>query len=562
MSSVRFHRTVILINGAVPLALLVWDAAQGELGVNAANFAIRTTGILSLIFLVLSLAISPLRWLTGWAGWIGFRRALGLYGFGYALLHFSIYFVWDRDFSVSSTVDEILSRTYLQIGIGALLLMVPLAVTSTDAMVRRLGGKRWKLLHRLAYVVAIAGCIHYLLLVKADIRQPLAFTAVVAALLVARFVWHYFQLRKAAKRVPAVAAAPARPKFWRGELSVGATFDETHNIRTFRLVAPDGGDLPFDYRPGQYLNIELPVDGRPVKRSYTIASSPTRRGYCEITVKREDLGLASRHLHGVVKPGTRLKIGAPAGKFCFTGDGATSVVLIAGGVGITPLMSIARYLTERAWPGDIYFLFVAKTEADIIFERELEYLRLRHPRLHLCISLSRPGDAWTGPRGRLTGELFTRFVPDLTRQEIYLCGPDEMMIATRRLLEELRVPPVQIKTEAFVSPGVLDAAAAAPASAPAAPAVDDASEARLVTFAASSKSAELSADQTILDAAEDAGISIPFECRSGICGQCKTKLLHGRVSMDAEDALTAKEKSTGIILACQARPRGEVTVDA
>ena len=176
-------------------------------------------------------------------------------------------------------------------------------------------------------------------------------------------------------------------------------FDETPEVRTFRLVSPTGPRLPFDFLPGQYLNLTLVIDGRKVRRSYTIASPPTRVGYCEVTIKREERGLSSRHLHDAVRQGGLLDVLAPAGRFTFTGAEADSIVLIAGGVGITPLMAKIRYLTDLSWPGEIYLVFSVKTERDIIFRDELDSLRRRH---RTCTS-PLPSPAMTGRRGPGSG---------------------------------------------------------------------------------------------------------------------------------------------------------------
>jgi len=152
--------------------------------------------MLALIFLLLTLLVTPLRKVSGW-NWIIFsRRTLGLYAFFYASLHFLIFFSLDRSFSVSGTLSEMVKRKYLLVGITGLLVMVPLAVTSTNAMIKRLGGKRWRALHRLAYVAAFAGVIHYYMQVKKDVRQPLAFATVLAVLLGYR-LWDYWRRPKA-----------------------------------------------------------------------------------------------------------------------------------------------------------------------------------------------------------------------------------------------------------------------------------------------------------------------------------------------------------------------------
>ncbi|MGA2684730.1 MAG: protein-methionine-sulfoxide reductase heme-binding subunit MsrQ [Verrucomicrobiota bacterium] len=202
-NDIRFAKLLILVNGAVPLALLVWDQSHHRLGANPQNFLILTTGMMTLIFLILTMAVTPLRKVTGWNWLIQFRRMLGLYAFFYGCLHFLCFFSLDRGFSVSSTLTEMVKRKYLIVGSTALIVMIPLAITSTNGMIKRLGGKRWRALHRLAYVAAMAGVIHYYMQVKADVRQPLVFATVLAILLGYRLVV-YLRQRKPPTPSPAV----------------------------------------------------------------------------------------------------------------------------------------------------------------------------------------------------------------------------------------------------------------------------------------------------------------------------------------------------------------------
>ncbi len=538
-----FLKRFVIACGVVPALLLLWDASQGQLGVNEVNYAIRTTGLVGLIFLVATLAITPLRRLTGWSVSIAVRRNLGVFAFSYILAHFVIFFVWDRDLSVGSTLTEIIERVYLWFGFGSLLLMVPLAITSTNAMVSRLGARRWKLLHRLAYPAAIAGAIHFYMLVKSDKTRPLVFLGVLAVLLAVRFL-----PKKKRGRKPR--------DFWAGELLLSKITPETHDVKTFRFTNPAGGLLPFKHIPGQYLNLALTIDGKRVNRSYTIASPPTRNDYCEISVKKAPDGYGSKHLHETWTEGQRIKVSAPAGKFHFAGHESDRIVLFAGGIGITPMMSVIRAMTDAGWKGQLYLIFSVRLVKDIVFKDELARLQAAHPNLHVKITISGDVDtAWDGARGNITRALVESFVPALQSGPVMLCGPDRMMTAMRELLVGMGVPDAEIHQEAFISPKAVEAAFAADTE------VIDETVERSVTFKQAERVVRLSNGLTVLECAEDAGIDIPSECRSGICGQCKTRLVSGKVVMETQDALTRADRARGLILACQARPVRDVEID-
>ena len=204
-SDIRFGKLLVLVCGAVPLALLIWDQGHHQLGANPQNFLILTTGMMTLIFLMLTMAVTPLRKITGLNWLIQFRRMLGLCAFFYGCLHFLCFFSLDRGFSIQSTLAEMIKRKYLIVGSAALLMMTPLAITSTNAMIKRLGGRRWRALHRLAYIAAICGVIHYYMQVKADVRLPLVFAALLAVLLGYRVV-NSLQQRK-----PPAPASTVKP---------------------------------------------------------------------------------------------------------------------------------------------------------------------------------------------------------------------------------------------------------------------------------------------------------------------------------------------------------------
>jgi ferredoxin-NADP reductase len=294
-----------------------------------------------------------------------------------------------------------------------------------------------------------------------------------------------------------------------------------------------------------------------MNRSYSISSSPTQGEYVELTVKREPRGAVSRHINDLLKVGDRIEAGGPVGKFTFTGTEADSIVLIAAGVGITPMMSVTRYLTERSWAGDIFFIYTCRTPADFIFADDISALQRLNPKLHVAITISQPeGTDWKGSRGRISKEWLTQTVPDLASRRIHLCGPPSMMDSIKAIFTELRIPPDRLKTEAFGTPKPTPAAAGTTAKLTA-----HATGPR-VTFSKSNKSATIHVDQTVLELSEELGIGIEFSCRVGTCGVCKVRMTSGEVEMAVQDALEPDEKTNGIILACQAKPKGEVAVEA
>lgn len=182
-------RRVVVALGFGPAVYLLGAAFTGGLSANPIDAITEETGTWTLRFLVATLAITPLRRLTGWSALAPWRRTLGLFAFFYGSLHFLTYIWLDQFFDVAAIVKDIGKRPFITAGFTAFVLMVPLAVTSTARMTRRLGGVAWRRLHRLVYVVAAAGVVHYWWLVKADIRRPLAYAVIVAALLLARMWW-------------------------------------------------------------------------------------------------------------------------------------------------------------------------------------------------------------------------------------------------------------------------------------------------------------------------------------------------------------------------------------
>ncbi|MDJ0738091.1 MAG: protein-methionine-sulfoxide reductase heme-binding subunit MsrQ [Gammaproteobacteria bacterium] len=183
----RFVAKPLLFGAAlIPFGLLVHGAAVGDLGANPLERVTHTTGDWGLRFLLLTLAMTPLRQLTAWSGWLTFRRMLGLFAFFYVSLHFLTWIWLDQELRWANMLADIAKRPFVTVGFVAWLLLLPLALTSTRAMMRRLG-RHWKRLHRTVYAVAVLGVLHFLWLVKADLLEPLIYAAVLFVLLLVRW---------------------------------------------------------------------------------------------------------------------------------------------------------------------------------------------------------------------------------------------------------------------------------------------------------------------------------------------------------------------------------------
>jgi methionine sulfoxide reductase heme-binding subunit len=185
----RIGKPLVWTVAAGPLAWLVYRTFTGRLGVNPIETLTNVTGLTALVILLVTLAVTPLRRLTGWNRLIRYRRLVGLWAFTYALLHFLVWGLFDHQFSLATITEDVVERPFITVGFTAFVILAVLAITSPKAMVRRLGGTRWQRLHRLIYVAAGLGVLHYLWGVKVITAQPVAFAAVLMLLLVVRLLW-------------------------------------------------------------------------------------------------------------------------------------------------------------------------------------------------------------------------------------------------------------------------------------------------------------------------------------------------------------------------------------
>ena len=183
MQDVKFFKIVVFANALVPLALVAYDGLYGRLGANPIEFFLRTTGVMTLLFLLVTLAVTPLRKMFGWNQLIKYRRMLGLFSFFYGCLHLITYSIFDKSLNIPAIGADIVQRPFIAVGMTAFFFLIPLAVTSTNGMIKRFGGKNWARLHRLTYVAAVLGVIHFWMIVKSDIFYPALFGLILAILL-------------------------------------------------------------------------------------------------------------------------------------------------------------------------------------------------------------------------------------------------------------------------------------------------------------------------------------------------------------------------------------------
>jgi ferredoxin-NADP reductase len=343
---------------------------------------------------------------------------------------------------------------------------------------------------------------------------------------------------------------------------------ETHDVKSFFFRSLAGH--AFRFSPGQFLTLELDVDGQRVNRCYTISSPPTRPHTLSITVKRVPGGTVSNWLHDHLEVGDSVRVLGPAGDFSSALHPAERYLFLSAGSGVTPLMSMARTHRDLCDDRDTVFVHSARTPDDIIFGRELALLASTQQRFRahfICEGLGEQG-GWHGLTGRITLPLLQLMAPDFMTREIFVCGPAPYMQAVREMLREAGFNMARHHEESFSfdrlpavqqTPGVTELSAAnqnsSPNSSPA-PAT-----AFSIVFQKSQRTIECGAAQALLDAARDAGLRLPASCTQGMCGTCKVRLLDGKVDMRHQGGIRQREIDQGMVLLCCSVPLTNLRID-
>ena len=344
---------------------------------------------------------------------------------------------------------------------------------------------------------------------------------------------------------------------------------ETHDVKSFFFRSPEG--RAFVFEPGQFVTLELEIDGETINRCYTISSAPTRPHTISITVKRVPGGMVSNWLHDNLHSGAELRVLGPAGEFTCARHPARKYLFLSAGSGITPLMSMSRAHHDLNEDRDIVFVHSARTPDDIIFARELDLIAANQENFRASFVCERVGmrTNWPGVTGFLTLPLLKLIAPDFMEREIFTCGPAPYMKAVRDLLDEAGFDRSRYHEESFSFEALAEAAAQAVQAAEAhADRASDEMRTRAqdtvnfaVSFAKSKRSIECGADQHVLDAARQAGVRLPASCTQGMCGTCKAKLVSGQVDMRHNGGIRQREIDQGMVLLCCSKPLTDLVVD-
>lgn len=352
--------------------------------------------------------------------------------------------------------------------------------------------------------------------------------------------------------------------------------DETPEAYSLFFQNPD--PATFTYLPGQYLTIKVEVNGESLRRAFSLSSSPVSDDRLSVTIKRVKDGRASNYLRDHLKEGDILEAMPPMGHFTVTPDAeaANHYILIGGGSGITPLMSILKTVLHAEPSSKVSLWLCNRNRASIIFREELAALSKTHPeRLHVYHTLTQPEDDWKGAAGRLEVDrvynlVSELFMTDELRKQYYICGPNGLMDSAQKALEKHAVNPSDVHREYYSAPvpteAEVDAAYAAPA-AEGAPTFFDGEQ----TYELQDRQIRVKLDQEwsdvdvpakemILDAAIAAKLDPPYACQSGICTTCRAMLISGTVAMEETEGLSSSELEEGYVLTCQCHPLSDDVV--
>ena len=339
-------------------------------------------------------------------------------------------------------------------------------------------------------------------------------------------------------------------------LQVKDIIQETEDAITIQFWHPISEQIK--YKAGQFITITIPDEhGKKIKRSYSMSSSPHSDTAVGVTVKRVKNGVVSNYLNDKVKKGDFLEVIEPMGSFFFdpSENAQRNIVLIGGGSGITPLISIAKSALKSEVNTKVFLLYGNRSEESIIFKKSLEDLSQSFKgRFEIIHILSQPNEYWVGQKGRINQGnatlIFKEWYLDFKKDLFYVCGPVDMMNEIKKIAELYEIPKERFHIEKFNAPAVFEE-------------LDDEKHIELktqkvkVNYDGNSFEFEVHPHQTILEAALEQDIDLPYSCQAGMCTACMGKCTSGKIKMDEEEGLTQKEIKEGFVLTCVSHPLTE-----
>lgn len=327
-------------------------------------------------------------------------------------------------------------------------------------------------------------------------------------------------------------------------LKVVDIIQETHDCKTFRFVSEQVN--LFAYKPGQFITFLLDINGQKLKRAYSMSSSPSRPYLLEVTIKRLRGGVVSNWFLNEVKLGDILMAKGPLGKFTCFNYPAQKMLFIGAGSGITPILSMSRWISDTASDVDVKLLASFRTPADIIFRKELESLAARCSGFQVALTMTAAcisTEYWAGFRGRINQAMLTIFVDDIHERDIFVCGPDSLSRQIEGLLRNMGYDMSRFHKESFGS------ARSSQNTHTAADKLNLKGKKHQVVFTKSKLTVETDEHTNLLALAEAHGIEVDYSCRSGSCGECELKC-KGKVKITDECEIDAKTKQAGFIYSC------------
>lgn len=320
--------------------------------------------------------------------------------------------------------------------------------------------------------------------------------------------------------------------------------DVTADVKAFRFVDDSGQAMV--YKPGQFVTLEVELEGKKLFRSYTMSSSPTDSAYFELTVKRVDAGAVSNWMCNQLKVGSTLRMTGPHGKFTCAPKPRKKLLFLSAGSGVTPMLSMSRWIRDQALDTDVLYFHCARTTKDLIFGAEVVAMQAENPYFvqHISLTRSTKKDQWRGLTGYLDTAMLNTIAPDFAEREVYICGPEGFMQGTKALFQTAGFAMSHFHEESF---GIANSVEASGGT---------------VCFATSGIEVACSGQQNILEIADQAGVEIASACRTGDCGECKVRKISGDAPVSNSAGLDPQEVEEGYVLTCVGFVNGRVVVEA